>query len=201
MNQMLPIAFMVLLMISVITSSSSLLTTTIEEKSNRIVELLLSALSSRELMTGKILGQMAVGLLILLLYTGMGLGALASFTLTGLVDPVILLFLLVFFVLSYFTVAALMAAVGSAVSEMRDAQPLMMPVMMVFMVPWLLMVPIGSHPNSLMAVVLSFVPRSGARDAAAHGVGHAPAVAGGAGGGAGGRHGLLCSRRRCSAWC
>ena len=161
MNQMLPIAFMVLLMISVITSSSSLLTTTIEEKSNRIVELLLSALSSRELMTGKILGQMAVGLLILLLYTGMGLGALASFTLTGLVDPVILLFLLVFFVLSYFTVAALMAAVGSAVSEMRDAQPLMMPVMMVFMVPWLLMVPIGSHPNSLMAVVLSFVPPIG----------------------------------------
>lgn len=161
LNQILPISFMVLLLISVLTSSSSLLTTTIEEKSNRIVELLLSALSSRQLMTGKILGQMAVGLVILVLYAGMGIAALASFTLTGLVDPVLLLFLLIFFVLSYFTVAALMAAVGSAVSELRDAQPLMTPIMTVFMVPWLLMVPISSHPNSLMAVVLSFIPPIG----------------------------------------
>jgi ABC-2 type transport system permease protein len=38
-----------------------LLTTTIEEKSSRVVEVLLSAVSPMELMTGKILGQMGVG--------------------------------------------------------------------------------------------------------------------------------------------
>ena len=55
-------AFMMLLLMSVMTSGQYLLTSTVEEKSNRVVEVLLSAVSAMELMTGKILGQMAVGL-------------------------------------------------------------------------------------------------------------------------------------------
>jgi ABC-2 type transport system permease protein len=161
LNAVLPFAFMILLLISVLTSASSLLTTTIEEKSNRIVEILLSAVSSMELMTGKILGQMAVGFLILLLYSGLGLMALASFAMAGLLDPMLLVYLLIFFILAYFTVAALMAAIGSAVSELRDAQSLMMPIMVIFMVPWLLMAPISNEPNSLLAIVLSFIPPIG----------------------------------------
>jgi ABC-2 type transport system permease protein len=157
-NSLLPIAFMVLLLVSAFTSASSLLTTTIEEKSSRVVELLLSAVSATELMTGKILGQMAVGFLILVLYAGLGIVALTSFAMMGLLDPMLLVYLLVFFVLTYFTVASLMAAIGSAVSELRDAQSLMTPVMMFMMLPWLLMVPISSQPNSLMSVVLSFIP-------------------------------------------
>ena len=61
-DQVLPIAFMILLMVSVMTGGQSLLTNTVEEKSNRVVEVLLAAVSPLELMTGKILGQMAVGL-------------------------------------------------------------------------------------------------------------------------------------------
>jgi ABC-2 type transport system permease protein len=157
-NSVLPFAFMILLLISVLTSGQCLLTTTVEEKSNRVVELLLSAVSSMELMTGKILGQMAVGFLILLLYAGLGIAALTSFAMLGLLDPVLFIYLLVFYVLAYFTVAAIMAAIGSAVSELRDAQSLMMPVMLMLMVPWLLMVPISREPNSLLATVLSFIP-------------------------------------------
>jgi ABC-2 type transport system permease protein len=161
LNSILPFAFMILLLISVLTSASSLMTTTIEEKSNRIVELLLSAVSSMELMTGKIIGQMAVGFIILILYSGLGLLALASFAMAGLLDPMMLVYLLIFFILAYFTVAALMAAIGSAVSELRDAQSLMMPIMVIFMVPWLLMAPISSQPNSMLAIVLSFIPPIG----------------------------------------
>jgi ABC-2 type transport system permease protein len=157
-NSLLPFAFMILLLISVLTSGQCLLTTTVEEKSNRVVELLLSAVSSMELMTGKILGQMAVGFLILVLYAGLGIAALTSFAMLGLLNPVLLIYLLVFYVLAYFTIAAIMAAIGSAVSELRDAQSLMMPVMIFLMVPWLLMVPISRDPNSLLALVLSFIP-------------------------------------------
>jgi ABC-2 type transport system permease protein len=111
-----------------------------------------------ELMTGKILGQMAVGFLILVLYAGLGIAALTSFAMLGLLNPALLIYLLVFYVLAYFTIAAIMAAIGSAVSELRDAQSLMMPVMIFLMVPWLLMVPISRDPNSLLALVLSFIP-------------------------------------------
>jgi len=51
-----------------------------------------------------------------------------------------------------------MAAIGSAVNEMREAQGLMTPVMMIIMIPWFLWMPISRDPNSLLATVLSFVP-------------------------------------------
>ena len=55
-------------------------------------------------------------------------------------------------------VGAFMAAIGAAVSEMREAQGLMTPVMLVLMLPCLLWMPISRDPNSLLAIVLSFVP-------------------------------------------
>jgi ABC-2 type transport system permease protein len=76
----------------------------------------------------------------------------------GLLDPVLIILLLVFFVLAYFTIASFMAAVGSAVNEMREAQALMMPVMLTIMVPWILWLPLSREPNSALAVALSFVP-------------------------------------------
>jgi ABC-type Na+ efflux pump permease subunit len=161
LNMLLPAAFMILLLMSVLTSGQYLLTSTVEEKSNRVVEVLLSAVSAMELMTGKILGQMAVGLLVLALYAGLGVLALVSFATAGLLDPVLILFLLIFYVLAYFTFAALMAAVGAAVNEMREAQSLMMPIMIVLMIPWILWLPLSREPNSLLAIVLSFVPPLG----------------------------------------
>jgi ABC-2 type transport system permease protein len=158
LNVLLPMAFMMLLFMSVMTSGQYLLTSTVEEKSNRVVEVLLSAVSAMELMTGKILGQMAVGLLVLALYAGLGLIALVSFATLGLIDPILIVFLLIFYVLAFFTFASLMAAVGSAVNEMREAQSLMMPIMMVLMVPMMLWLPLSREPNSMLAVVLSFVP-------------------------------------------
>jgi ABC-type Na+ efflux pump permease subunit len=161
LNAVLPAVFMGLLLVSVLTSGQYLLTTTVEEKSNRVVEVLLSAVSPMELMTGKILGQMAVGFLVLLLYAGLALIALITFATIGLVDPLMAVYLLIFYVLAFFTISALMAAIGSAVSEMREAQTLQTPVMMVLMIPWLLWMPISREPNSAMAVVLSFIPPLG----------------------------------------
>ena len=160
-NVMMPMGFMLLLMMSIMTSGQYLLTTTVEEKSNRVVEVLLSAVSSMELMTGKILGQMCVGLLVLALYAGLGILALVSFAAMGLLDPMMIVYLLIFFLLAYFTYGALMAAIGSAVNEMREAQTLMMPVMMLVMVPWVLWFPISRDPNSAMAIVMSFIPAVG----------------------------------------
>jgi ABC-2 type transport system permease protein len=158
MNQLMPAVFMALLLMSVMMSSTYLLTTTVEEKASRVVEVLLSAVSPVELMVGKILGQLAVGMLVLVLYLGLGVMALVSFASLGLLDPMLIVFLLVFFLLSYFTIGALMAAVGSAVNEMREAQGLQMPIMLVVMIPWILWMPISRDPNSTFATVLSFLP-------------------------------------------
>lgn len=160
-NLLVPGGFMILLLLSVLTGGQYLLMSTIEEKSNRVMEVLVAAVSPFELMTGKILGQMAVGLLVLAIYAVLGLSALALFAALGALDPWLILFLLVFYLLAYLTIGALMAAIGSAVNDVREAQSLMMPVMLLTMLPWLLWVPILRDPNGALATTLSFIPPVG----------------------------------------
>jgi ABC-2 type transport system permease protein len=156
--QILPIAFMILLITSVIVGGQYLLTTTIEEKSNRVVEVLLSAVSPMQLMAGKILGQMGVGLTLLVVYSGVGMSALAAFALMYLVDAATLVYLFVFFIIAYFLFASMLAAVGSAVNDLREAQSLQTPVMLTIMIPYFLWMPISRDPDSLLSVTLSMVP-------------------------------------------
>ena len=157
-GQLLPMGFALLLMISVMSSGQYLLTTTIEEKSSRTMEVLLSAVSPLELLTGKILGQMAVGLMILVTYSSIGILSLVSMAMLGLVDPMLLVYLFIFFLITYVTLGSLMAAIGSSVNELREAQPLMTPITALMMIPWLFSFPISREPNSLFATVVSFVP-------------------------------------------
>jgi ABC-type Na+ efflux pump permease subunit len=158
LNRAVPFIFVMLLFVSVMVGGQSLLTSTIEEKSNRVIEVLLSAVSPLELMAGKIIGQMGVSLVALGLYVAVGLVALVSFALVGLLDPWLLFYLLVFFAIAYLVMGSLMMAVGSAVNDMQEAQSLMMPIMLVMIVPLLLAVPISSDPNSTLAQVVSLVP-------------------------------------------
>jgi ABC-2 type transport system permease protein len=157
-NRAMPFAFVLLLMIGVMMGGQSLLTTTIEEKSNRVIEVLLSAVSPLELMAGKILGQMGVSLVALGLYVVLGLVLLLSFALLGLLDPWLLFYLMVFFVITYLVVGSLMVAVGAAVNEMNEAQSLATPVMMTLLIPVMLAVPIMREPNSMFSTIISFVP-------------------------------------------
>jgi ABC-type Na+ efflux pump permease subunit len=155
---LVPLAFMILLWISVFTGGQYLLTSTIEEKSNRVMEVLLSAVSPVQLLAGKILGQMSAGLLILLLYSGAGIVGLITFSMTYLLSPLNMLFLIIFFFIAFFTIAAMFAAIGSAVNDIHEAQTLLTPVMLVVMTPMILMMPITTNPSGAFAVVMSFVP-------------------------------------------
>ncbi len=157
-NIMLPMGFMLLLFVSVLTGGQGLMTTTIEDKSSRVVEILLSAVTPMQLMTGKIIGQMWVGFVILAVYAGMGLSALFVFAMAGFLDVSLFFYLIIFYVIAYFVVASLMAAIGAAVNEMREAQTFMTPVMLLMMIPWILWMPISRDPNSVFAVTMSFIP-------------------------------------------
>ena len=153
-----PIVFMSLLIMGVMAGGQGMLTTTVEEKSNRVIEVLLSAVSPLELMGGKMLGNVGISLLAMSLYLGMGLAVLAGFSLFGLLDLYLIFYLLIFFLIAFSTVGSLMMAIGAAVNDMREAQSLMMPLMLVMIAPWILMMPIARDPTSTLAVVVSFVP-------------------------------------------
>ncbi len=154
----IPLGFMMLLFIAVMTGGQYLVTTVVEEKSSRVMEVLLSAVSPMELMVGKIVGQMLVGLLILVLYSGLSIAALIYFAQTHLLQPMNIVYIIIFFFIAFFVVASMLAAVGSAVTELREAQTLMTPIMVSLMLPYLLWLPVSRAPNSLFSTVLSFIP-------------------------------------------
>jgi ABC-2 type transport system permease protein len=97
----------VLIFIGVITSGQILMTSTVEEKSSRVVEVLLAAVSPIELMWGKLLGQLGVGLLILAIYIGLGILALVQYSLMGTLDPM-LICIAVWFAAKVFKIGLLM---------------------------------------------------------------------------------------------
>ena len=151
-------AFMMLIWIATFTSGNYLLTTTIEEKSNKVMEVLLSAISPMQLLAGKILGQAGVSAVILCMYGSAALAGLVTFALLDLIPFSHLLMFVIFFVIAYFMIATIMAAVGSAVSELRDAQSLMGPVMLILIIPLALWPVLSEHPNGMIATISSFTP-------------------------------------------
>jgi len=157
-NRILPFVFLVFMLIGVLSGGQFLLTTMVEEKSSRIIEVLLSAVSPTELLAGKILGQMGASFVGMALYVVSALLALLAFSTFGLVDLSLLLYLLIFFVLSFLVVGSVMVAVGAAVNEMRDAQSLLMPFMLLLATVWIFAAPIALNPNSTLATTLSFTP-------------------------------------------
>lgn len=158
LNILLPAAFMMLILVATITGGQQLMTSTIEEKSSRVVEVLLSAISPMQLMAGKIIGQLGAGSIIMVVYLGMGMAALISFAALGMVKISLIFYMLICYLIAYFTMGSMMAAIGAAVNEMSEAQTLMTPVMVVMMIPWILWMPITRDPNSVFATVLSFIP-------------------------------------------
>jgi ABC-type Na+ efflux pump permease subunit len=63
-----------------------------------------------------------------------------------------------FFGIAYLMMAAIMAGIGSAVSDVTEAQSLMGPAMLILMLPLLLIPVITEDPNGTVGVVASFIP-------------------------------------------
>lgn len=155
---LMPLGFMMLVWIATFSSGQYLLTATIEEKSNKVMEVILSAVSPMQLLTGKILGYALVSALIVGVYGSVGIAGLAAAAMADLVSPWSLALLALYFVMAYGFVATMMAGAGSAVSDLQEAQSLLTPIMLVLTLPLLLFMPVTEHPNGWIATTMSFVP-------------------------------------------
>jgi ABC-2 type transport system permease protein len=158
LNRLLPFIMGILMFMFVMMNGQALMTSTVEEKGSRVVEVLLAAVSPLELMWGKLLGQLAIGLVTMGVYVGLGVMALLQFAMFGLFDPLLILYLFLFFLTTYLVFGALMQSIGAAVNQMADAQSLMGPIMVLMVVPYILSPVIGREPDSALAVVTSYIP-------------------------------------------
>jgi ABC-2 type transport system permease protein len=137
----------------------------IEEKSTRILEVLLSTVTSKELLAGKILGVGAVGLTQIVvwvvfaaLFSAPGLVAAKPFVGQLRIPMAGMIAFAVFFLLGYLLYSSMYAAIGSMVNTDQEAQQMQWPAMMPILIAIFLMNAVIQHPNSTMAFWLSIIP-------------------------------------------
>lgn len=136
----------------------------VQEKVSKTVEVMLSSVSSRELMIGKILGLGLAGLLQYGVWAGMAL-VLSKFLAPalGIAAPAAvslgnIAWLVVFFVLAFFLYAAGYAAIGAAAEDESHLGQLAWPLLVFLIIPLVMISSFVMNPNSTLSVVLSLFP-------------------------------------------
>ncbi len=155
---MTPFIFMFLLFMGILNISQGLLTSLIEEKSSRVMEVLLSAVSPVQLMAGKILGMVCVGGLLLCVWAAVGSGYARSQDMSSMVTPFRLAYMVAYYIPGFLLFSAILAGIGSACNQLKDAQTLAFPVTLMTIIPMMLWFPISEDPNSTLSLSLSFIP-------------------------------------------
>jgi len=158
MGMMVPFFFMFLIYAGTVGMAQHMLSSVIEEKNSRVIEVLLSALSPFELMSGKIVGLAGVGL------TVMGLWAGAAYLVArrqGLEIPVtgeLLAYFILYYILGFVLFSTMLAGLGSICNTLKETQSLMTPLVLLSIIPLLAWVKLVQSPDGLLARLLSFVP-------------------------------------------
>ena len=161
-RMMAPFAFMFLMMMALFGTSQGMLTSVIEEKNSRVIELLLASLTPFQLMTGKILGLAAIGLTVITIWLTAAFGAAVWSGLLPIlpstIKPVLLVYFLCFFLLGYLLYSTVYAAIGAACNTLKEAQSLLMPIMLCIILPMTTWMYIAQSPDGPYARCLSYFP-------------------------------------------
>jgi ABC-2 type transport system permease protein len=154
----IPVGMMMILLFSVMSGAPQLLNSVIEEKMSRISEVLIGSVTPFELMMGKLIGSVAVSLLLAAVYISGG-AAVANYM--GYGDALHLSdvgWLLLFLTMASFMFGSIFITIGAACSDLKDAQGMMTPAMLIMMLPWMTWFAILNAPDSSMSLGLSLFP-------------------------------------------
>lgn len=165
-----PLAFFIpygitMLFYGLILSSATLMLNSItKEKENRVMEILLSSIKPKQMLTGKIFGLGLVGLLQLVFWMG---SAIILLRLSGRtfdippqfqLPPSLFIWGILFFLLGYLMYASIMAGVGSLIPNLKEASQATFIIILPLLIPLLMIGLIINQPDATLPVVLSLFP-------------------------------------------
>ena len=161
---LMPLVAGLLFIVVVNTSGSYLVQALVEEKENRTMEIVVTSVSHSQLMSGKVAGNLAVGLTELVVWLAFGfLGfIIAQRYIPGAqnlkIGSEFVLLMILTLLPAFVMVAGLMAAIGATSSDTREAQQWAGLFTLPIVIPFWLIVPLMESPNSALAVALSLIP-------------------------------------------
>lgn len=154
----------ILFIMAINTSGGYLLQAVIEEKENRTMEIIVTSVSPTQLMAGKVMGNLSVGLtqLIIWILTGVAGVLIAKRFIPDIgswtIDWSFLWILSATFLPAFIMIAALMALVGATATESREAQQISGLFTLPIVAPLWFTSALIANPNSSFAVALSLIP-------------------------------------------
>lgn len=168
-RSIVPLALAYILMMGLMLSGSWMLQGAIEERSKKLLESILACISPEELMYGKLLGALAIGLSMLAAW--LGAGAVVAFATQGAIADMIrpalapvtstgaIATLIFFFVMGYIAISIIFVAIGALADSMSEAQGYLMPVLLAILLPVTFLIQAILMGNSGPLVqVLTWVP-------------------------------------------
>ena len=164
-NLLVPGIFSLLLVLSIMFSSSYLIQGMGDEKENRLIEVLLSSVSVRQLLIGKVLGLGAAGLVQVVVWVistpfilGLASSSIGGFLKTLVVPPSFYILCVVYFILGYLLFAMISTAIGAISPSAREGQQLATIFTLPSVAPLWFSSAIMLFPNSPVWVVLTIFP-------------------------------------------
>lgn len=165
----LPLTFAYLLLMALMLSGSWALQGLVEERSNKLLEAVLACVSPNQLLYGKLIGVVGVGLTMIAVWIAFALGvafavqgAVADFlrpALASVSSPSTVAALIYFFIAGYLSISMLFLAVGAVSDSMRDAQGYLTPIILGLTLPFVTMMgAVLQDPDGLLPRVLSWIP-------------------------------------------
>ncbi len=163
-NLVLPLVAGILFIVAMATSSGYLMQAVVEEKENRTMEIMVTSVSPGQLMSGKVIADIAVGvtqLVVWALFIALGLLIGKNYVswLSGLeFSGVTLGTMALVMVPAFIMVCGLMAAVGATVTEGSEGQQIMGLFTIPIWLPYFFTSMFIQNPNSPLAVAMSIFP-------------------------------------------
>ncbi|MGI6673147.1 MAG: ABC transporter permease [Limnochordia bacterium] len=145
----------------VFTSGTMLMQSAVQEKRDRMAEVVLSSISPRELMQGKIVGHFLLGLIQLGFWLALGLPfavRFLEFPILEALRAVNLPVILAFGLGGYLLFSALFVGLGATMEDLQSAGNAQSIVIMLPMLAFLFLGPVISNPNGSIAVFASLFP-------------------------------------------
>jgi ABC-2 type transport system permease protein len=163
-NIILPILAGILFIVGMSTSSGYLMQAVVEEKENRTMEIMVTSVSPGQLMSGKVIADIAIGVtqllvwaifIILALVIGKNfIPSMGGLKFSGEMIVVIIAVMVPAFIM----ISGLMAAVGATVSEASEGQQIMGLFTIPIWLPYIFISVFLQNPNGPLAIAMSFFP-------------------------------------------
>ena len=109
-------------------------------------------------MLGKLVAGVCVALTLSAMYLAAAYGLVVYFELHDRVPPTLYLWFVLFLLLALTIFGSMFSAIGAACSEIRDAQGLMTPIMLMVIIPMLCLGPVIDSPSSMFSRLISLFP-------------------------------------------